>query len=208
MKAMKARRGAREQIPQARSVGPISTLELELAQTLLRRPDRPALVGRQVDDRNPMLVERTDVAQLDRVRALAFDPAQRQSLRSADVRAIGIDPTPALRVEEGAAAFGARDSPLEEPGVPVPYPVGLRIEHGQAVDAAGAATPPALQARGVKDMQRLCLAIDLRVDAACRAARHQSRSVAAGRIPLATTRTLAAPLSAARPPTTDRRWRS
>lgn len=111
---------------------------MSVGKTLLERADRPERVTLELLERwSAFVVERADVPRFVRGAFFAFlDPAERQALRSADVRAFFVDPTTALGVEERARTFGVRLALLEEPFMARDDAVGLDLEHRDAVAAA------------------------------------------------------------------------
>jgi hypothetical protein len=132
---------------------------LKPRETLFERPEGPAVFCRQVLDRLACVVERTDIAELHRMPVALLNPPQRKALRSADIRALGVNATCALRVEEGARTLGVRNPLGEQVGVATANGLGLYIEDRQPVHATGATALPALEARGIQNMQPARLAI-------------------------------------------------
>ena len=82
---------------------------MQPCQVPLKGPDGPALRLRQGFDGLSLVVQGADVSQLhsDAVRVL-FDPAEGQSLGSAHVRTVFVDPAGARLIEKGAGAFRMR----------------------------------------------------------------------------------------------------
>ena len=134
---------------------------MKLTEARLGRPDRPALVGGQRLDGLARFVQGTDIPELDRVSILPvlFDPAQGKTLRPANVGPVGVDPARALIAQERAGPCCPRGAVLEKVSVVAANVVGLRVEHGQPVDAARAATEPALEPRFVEDVKAAGFAI-------------------------------------------------
>jgi hypothetical protein len=132
---------------------------LKAGKTLLERAKRPAFLDGQALDGLAGLVERTDVAKLDRLPVPFVDPSQWKALGSADVGALRVDSTGAFGVEECARPFDVRSARAEKLGVMATNGLGLHLEDRQPINAARAASPPALQAIGMQDMEPTCLAI-------------------------------------------------
>ena len=132
-------------------------------ETLFERPEGPAIAFRQVLDGLAGFVEWTDVAALDRVPVSLLHPPEGKALGPADIRALGVDPTCALWVEEGAGTLGMRNPRGEQLGVATANGLGLHVEDRQPIHATGATTLPAFEARGMQNMKPARLAIDLGV---------------------------------------------
>jgi hypothetical protein len=149
-----------EEISKGRPARATATGNLELTKASLGRPDRPAVIGRQLLDGFARLVERTNIAELHRVSILILlDPSEWKALRAADIGPVGVNSARAPLAEERAGPLGPRGLVSEKIGMSQPNVVGLRIEHSQPVDAARAATEPALQTGRVKYVKALRLAI-------------------------------------------------
>jgi hypothetical protein len=126
---------------------------LKPREALFDRPQGPAIFCGQELDGLARFVEGTDVAKLDGAPVSFLDPPQGQALGSADVRALGVDSTCALRIEEGAGPLGVRNPHGEKAGVATANGLGLHVEDREPIDAARAAAPPALEARAMQDVQ-------------------------------------------------------
>jgi len=84
-------------------------LSLQLCQGLFNGADRPTVLNIQGLYRRTDLIERADVPHLHgRTVGPFIDPPKRQALGTAYVRAIRIDPTGLLFVEEGTGPSGPR----------------------------------------------------------------------------------------------------
>lgn len=132
-------------------------------ETLFERSEGPAVACRQVLDGLAGFVEWTDVAALHGVPFSLLDPAEGKTLGPADIRALGVDPTCALWVEEGAGTFGMRNPRGEQLGVATANGLSLHVEDRQLIHATGATTAPALEARGMQNLKPARLAIHLGV---------------------------------------------
>lgn len=166
-----------EEVPERRPLGPLGRPTLEVRESLLHRSDAPACVGAELLDRRSVLVERADVAQLYGGAIPLFDPAERQTLRAADVGAIGVDAARAELVEEGARPLGVWHTRGQELRVPGANALRLHVEDGQIIDAARLAALLALQARGVEHVQTASLAGDVGVQQLDRVGRCHLRKI-------------------------------
>ena len=124
-----------EEITKAGSARSSARRNLQLSETLLDRPDRPAILRAQRLDGLARLVDRADVAELEGSSLSRLEPPQRKPLCSADIRAIGVDSAASLLVEERARTFGMCFASDEKVGVPVTNEIGLRVENRQVIDA-------------------------------------------------------------------------
>jgi hypothetical protein len=155
---------AKERPPHAAVAG-----DLEAREALFGRPDRPAILGGQVLDGRPRVVERADVAKLADLANLAsvaialLDPPQGETLRPADVGPVRVDPARLLGVEKRASTGRSRRTMREELGMMAANPVGFDVEHRQSVDAARAAAAATVEACCVKDVKATRASIDLGV---------------------------------------------
>ena len=119
---------------------------MEGGEPLLEGADGPAGLVVEGLGCNLISVEGADVAELDDlVLIVLLEPAQRQSLRAADIGAGLVDAAGAVDVEEGAGASGAWLPGLEQFGEGVADAVGFDLEDGEVVDAAGGASAPAVE---------------------------------------------------------------
>jgi hypothetical protein len=109
---------------------------LKPRETLLERAQGPACLDRQVLDGLASLVERTDIAKLDRLPVPLVDPPEGKALGSADVRALRVDSTGALAVEESAGPLDMRSARAEKVGVMTANGLGLHVEDRQPIHAA------------------------------------------------------------------------
>ena len=78
---------------------------LQFRESFLDWPDHPAFVCRQLLDRCPFVVERTDVSKLNQFSAVTFvDPTQWQTLSPADIWPIGINAASSVSIEKCAGS--------------------------------------------------------------------------------------------------------
>jgi hypothetical protein len=136
---------------------------LKPCETLFERPEGPAVFRAQVLDGLACFVERTNIAKLHGVPVPLLDPPEGKALGAADVRALRVNSTCALRVEEGAGTVGVRNPRGEQVGVATANRLGLHVEDHQPIHATGATALPALEARGMQNVQPARLAFDLGV---------------------------------------------
>lgn len=150
---------------------------IESGELELDGSDQPALVFvERLEARSALEIQRTDVTVLrDLVLLVLVEHAQRQPLRPADRRTIGIDPTGALCVEERTASFGMRLPLLEQRAMLTLDPRGLDGGDAQAIETAGAATEAATQPGAVTLDEPASLAIDLGMQRAQRLERLLAR---------------------------------
>jgi hypothetical protein len=127
---------AREQIAKGRPSRLRTCRELKPRETLLERAQRPACLDGQVLDGLAGLVERADIAELDRLPVPRVDPPEGKALGSADVRALRIDSTGAFAIEESAGPFDMRSARAEKLGVVTANELGLHVEDRQPIHAA------------------------------------------------------------------------
>ena len=129
----------------------VGDLGLAVGEALLEGAQGPACVGVELFEGGAVEVLRADVAVLDDVAGLLFlgEPAERQALRSADVRAMRVD-TARSRLVEERAARRARRALGEERRVVTLDDGRLQLEHGEPIRAASGAALAALEARGVR----------------------------------------------------------
>ena len=105
-------------------------------ETLLERAQGPACLDGQVLDGLAGLVERTNIAKLDRLPVSLVDPSEGKALGSADVGALRVDSTGPFAVEESAGSLGIRSAHAEKVGVMTANGLGLHVEDRQPIHAA------------------------------------------------------------------------
>jgi len=94
---------------------------------------------------------------------MAFEPAQREALRPADVWALLIDATGPLAVQERACSKRVRFSRREELRMVLPDPFSLDFEHRQLVDATRATPTLTVEAGRMHHVQPTSLLVQLGV---------------------------------------------
>jgi len=135
-----------------RDAAPLAAVDGRLArrEALLERAHRPALVRAELFERRALGVERADVAHLGGLTVLVpLQPAQRKTLRAADVGAVLVDAAFPAVVQERAASLLARHSCREELGVMTLDHGGLDLEDREPVGAAIVTPGAAREARTV-----------------------------------------------------------
>jgi len=156
----------RKQLPQFHSCqGPFIGAILQFRKNFLRGTDSPTFLFRQRFNRNPLFIERTDVAQGNAPSVfIVFNPMQGQSLRAAYVWTAIVNPARALLIKKSAGARGMRDGFFKERGVMKPDIVRFHLENRKVINAAGAASLSALQPRAVKPYKFTNLVVDVSVE--------------------------------------------
>lgn len=115
----------------------------------------------QLFDRFSFVIEWADVAQFDEFSIDGLvDPSEGQTLGSADIWSIRINPTSPLRIKERAPAGWMRRLGREELRMIFPDIFGLYVEDGQVIDTTLAASSSALEPCAMF----LCKASGLRID--------------------------------------------
>lgn len=113
----------------------------------------------------PLVVQGADVSQLhsDAVRVL-FDPAEGQSLGSAHVRTVFVDPAGARLIEERAGAFRMRITACEQVGMMASNILRFDIEDSEIIDTALMAPAAALETCRVDRKERPDPLVHLPID--------------------------------------------
>lgn len=148
-----------EEIAQGHALhGASIRLELQLRQAGFKRTDAPAVRRvERLDGGAFLFVERTNVAQFHHRLAvffvLIFEPAERVSLCAAHIWALGIDAARALFIQKGTGARRVRLALSEQRSMMRSNVAGFYLVNRQAVDAARAASPAALQTVGVDGVE-------------------------------------------------------
>jgi len=138
-------------------------------EALLRWAKGEAVLFPQELDRVPSLAEGADIAELDGGRqaqfrtGLIFNPAEREPLRSANVRAFRVDAARAVVIEKGTSAHGMGHSGGEKGAVVDPNFVGFDLENRKIVHATRAAASATAEAIAVKKKQSSCDSVDVGV---------------------------------------------
>jgi hypothetical protein len=140
-------------------------LLLQFRESFLDRPDRPAFVCRQLLDRRPFIVQRTDVSKLDKFPAVRFvNPSQWQTLSSADIWPIGINAAGSVSIEKCAGPGQMRLLFREQNCVVESDVFRLNLKNSQFIDTALAATASALQACAMSVRDLACAIIHFAVE--------------------------------------------
>jgi hypothetical protein len=142
-------------------------LELQLRQSLFKGANAPAFVRVQIFNRFDVtfVIQRANVAVLNKFTMLVFvQPAEWQSLRAADVRAISVDSTRALIIQERASAGRMGYRRFQKWRVLVADVCCFNFEDRQIVNAAHAASAPADQPRAMNLRKHTRLGIDIPIE--------------------------------------------
>jgi hypothetical protein len=118
---------------------------LQLRQSFFKGPDGPASFFRQFFQGFAGIIERADVAHFnERFVVNFFQPAQRQTLRAANVRSRFVNAAHARVVQKGAGARIVRRGLPQQSGVAGLDITGFDGVNREAINATGTAATPAL----------------------------------------------------------------